>query len=136
MGLSMLDTGAVKVSAFGYTESQLRFHQENSYTRLGLTGPAWQAQDRALEICQPQDYTDWALVRLDRAACLAHDGDPRDGIAYAADTLARLRTEQSTGIIALRGRQLDQAPPPEYQKNATVRELRELIPGKPQEDAW
>ena len=136
MGLSMLDADSVRVSAFGYTEAQLRFHQENSYTQLGLTGLAWQAQDRALEVCQLQDYTDWALVRLDRAACLAHDGDPGSGISYAAETLARLRTEQSTGIIALRGRQLVQALPSEYQKKAAVRELRELMPGKPQEDAW
>jgi hypothetical protein len=133
-GLAILDSGSVKASAFGYAESQFRFHQENAYTRLGLTRPAWRAQDRALEVCPSEDYTDWALIRLDRAVCLAHDGDPGSGVAYAAETLAGLREDQSTGIIALRGRQLVRALPPDYQKMTAVRELRELMPGTAQED--
>ncbi|MFI5068639.1 MAG: helix-turn-helix domain-containing protein [Streptosporangiales bacterium] len=133
-GLAMLDTGSVQPSAFGYTESQFRFHQENAYTRLGLIRPAWRAQDRAPEVCSPDDYTDWALIRLDRAACLAHDGDPGSGVAYATETLAGLREDQSTGIIALRGHQLMRALPPQYEKTAAVRELRELMPGPAQED--
>ena len=68
-GLATLDTNSVQISALGYTESQFRFHEENAYTRLGLTRPAWRAQDRALEVCPTDDYTDWALIRLDRAVC-------------------------------------------------------------------
>jgi DNA-binding XRE family transcriptional regulator len=135
LGLTSLDSASVQMSAFGYSESQLRFHQENAYTTLGLTGPAWQAQDQALEICGPRDYTDWALIRLDRAACLAHDGDLGSGVAYAAETLAGLRAEQTTGIIALRGRQLVHALPREYQDKAAVKELRALMPGSAQEDS-
>ena len=133
-GLAMLDTSSVQISALGYTESQFRFHEENAYTRLGLIRPAWRAQDRALEVCPTDDYTDWALIRLDRAVCLAHDGDPGSGVAYAAETLAGLRVDQSTGIIALRGRQLLRALPGEYEKVAAVRELRELMPGSAGED--
>ena len=103
-GLAGLDAGSVSASAFGYTESQFRFHEGNAYTRLGDTRLALRAQERALQVCPPEDYTDWALTRLDRAACLAHDGDAASAVAYAAETLAGLRTEQSAGIIALRGR--------------------------------
>ncbi len=71
-----LDPGSVTSSAFGYTESQLRFHQGSAYTRLGDTRSPFNAQQRALEVCPPGDYTDWALTRLDRASCIAHDGDP------------------------------------------------------------
>jgi len=134
MGLAMLDSSSVKTSAFGYTGSRFRFHEENAYTRLGLIRPAWQAQDKALGMCPADDYTDWALIRLDRAVCLAHDGDPGGGVAYAAETLAGLRTDQSSGIIALRGRQLVRALPSGYDKATAVRELRELTPGSEWED--
>jgi hypothetical protein len=69
--LGALEPGSVSTSAFGYTESQLRFHEGSAYTRLREIRPAMRAQVRALELCPPGDYTDWAMTRLDRAACLA-----------------------------------------------------------------
>ncbi len=134
-GLGVLDSGSVTASAFGYSESQFRFHEENALPQLGETRTAWRAQDRALEVCPPEDYTDRALTRLDRAACLAHDDDPGSAVAYATDTLADLGTEQSRGIIALRGRQLLHALPGSYQQLPAVRELRDLLPDDTGEDA-
>ncbi|HXP19102.1 MAG TPA: helix-turn-helix transcriptional regulator [Streptosporangiaceae bacterium] len=128
-GLGALEPGSLTASAFGYSESQFRFHESSAYTRLGDTRSAVRAQDRALELCPPGDYTDRALSRLDRAACLAHDGDPVSAVAYAAGTMAGLRQEQSQGIIALRCRELVHALPAKYQGSAAVSELRELLPG-------
>jgi tetratricopeptide (TPR) repeat protein len=88
--LQALDPGSVMASAFGYAESQFRFHQSSAYTRLGDTRAALAAQERALAICPADDFTDRALTRLDRAACLAHDGDPTAAVAYATETLTRL----------------------------------------------
>jgi len=40
-------------SAFGYNQAQLRFHEGNAYTHLHDTRAAWEAQERALELCPP-----------------------------------------------------------------------------------
>jgi len=55
---------------------------------LGDTAAARPVLDRALKLCSPGDYTDWAMIRLDRAACFAADGDPDAALGYAAETLA------------------------------------------------
>ena len=49
--------------------AQLSFHAGNAYTHLRDSQEAFAAQDRALELYDPEDYTDRALIRLDRAAC-------------------------------------------------------------------
>jgi hypothetical protein len=41
--LAALRPSEVTASAFGYTESQLRFHQSDAYTRLGALQSAWAA---------------------------------------------------------------------------------------------
>ncbi len=120
-------SSAPRASAFGYTESQLRFHEGNAYTRLRKIRPALQAQDRALELCPPADYTDWAMIRLDRAACMAQGGDAPAAVAYAIETLTGLTTEQRQGIIAGRGRELVQALPGAYRPAAAGREFEELL---------
>ena len=84
----------------------------------GEIRPALQAQDRALELCPPGDYTDWAMTRLDRAACLAQGGDAPAAVTYAIETLTGLSAEQRQGIIAVRGRELVRALP-----GATARQL-------------
>jgi tetratricopeptide (TPR) repeat protein len=125
--LAALDTDTAGGSAFGYTESQLRFHEGNAYTHLRDTRSALKAQDRALELCPPGDYTDWALIRLDRAACLARDGDVSAAIAYGTETLSSLTSGQSQGIIVLRGRELAHALPLKYRTDPAVREFQELL---------
>jgi tetratricopeptide (TPR) repeat protein len=114
-------------SAFGYTEAQFRFHESSAWTSLGQVGAAMAAQDRALELCQPDDYTDWALTRLDRAACLARQGDPLAAVEYAASTLGQLGTGQRQGLITVRATELAKALPPTYQSAPATRELRELL---------
>ena len=54
-------------SAFGYAESQFRFHVGDALTRLGDTTAARAELERALELCGPDDYPDWAMIRLDCA---------------------------------------------------------------------
>ena len=101
--LSHLCGDELAPSAFGYNEGQLRFHQSSAYTSLHDIRSAFKAQDRALELCPPNDYTDWSMTRLDRAACLAYDGDTADALQYAAETLGNLAESQRQGIITLRG---------------------------------
>ena len=125
--LAALDPRSVSGSAFGYTEAQLRFHEGNAYTHLRDTRSALKAQERALELCPPTDFTDWALTRLDRASCLLHDGDVSAAVAYGTETLASLTTSQIRGIIRMRARELEYALPVNYPAVSAVREFQELV---------
>ena len=75
VAVSNLEPEALVPSAFGYNEAQLRFHEGNTLTHLRDTRAAWTAQDQALALYPERDYLDRSLVELDRATCLAHDGD-------------------------------------------------------------
>lgn len=73
--LSRLDADAVGTSAFDYNEAQLRFHEGNALTHLHDTNAAWRAQETALSLRPASDYMDRTMTQLDRAHCLAYDGD-------------------------------------------------------------
>ena len=125
--MSRLGPAAAVTSAFGYSESQFRFHQENAYTLLRDTRPALRAQERALAVCPPADYTDWALIRLDRATCLASSGEADTAAAYAAQTLAQVGGDRGQGIIARRGLDVLHAMPASYRASPAGRKFAELI---------
>jgi tetratricopeptide (TPR) repeat protein len=114
-------------SAFGYAESQLRFHAGDALTRLGDTTSARPVLERALELCPPEDYTDWAMIRLNRAACLAAEGDTDAALGYAAETLAALDGPKRQGIITGRARELLAALTPAQRASRVAREFRGLV---------
>ena len=124
--MSRLGPAAAAASAFGYSESQFRFHEENAYTLLRDTRPALQTQERALVVCPAADYTDWALIRLDRAICLASSGEPDTAAAYAAQTLAQVGGDRGQGIIARRGLDVLHALPASYRTTPAGHEFAEL----------
>jgi hypothetical protein len=93
-------------SAFGYNEAQLRFHEGNALTHLHDTEAAWRAQQRALQLYPPSDYLDRTLLQLDRASCLAFDGDVTSAMGKAASAVGRLAPEQRSGMILMRGGQI------------------------------
>ncbi len=125
--LSRLDADALAPSAFGYNEAQLRFHEGSAFTHRHDTTAAWKAQEQALTLCPPADYTDRTLTQLDRATCLAHDGDISEATACAALALAGLTSEQRSGIISLRAHDIVAALPRRAEALPAARELRDLI---------
>jgi plasmid maintenance system antidote protein VapI len=122
-----LRTGELAASAFGYAESQLRFHAGDALTALGDTSAALPVLDRALELCPAADFTDWAMTRLNQAACTILDGDPDAGLVYATETLTALDVPRRQGVIADRGRALLAALPPAQRASRVGRELRALL---------
>jgi len=48
----------------------------------------------------------WAMIRLDRAACLTYVGEMVSGVTYATEKLNALTHPQRQEIIALRGREV------------------------------
>jgi tetratricopeptide (TPR) repeat protein len=126
-GVSRLDGDALAASAFGYNESQLRFHEGNAYTHLRDSDSARIAQERALELCAPGDFTDWAITRLDRANCLVYDGDTAEAMSYAAETFEQLSTSQREGIITLRGQEILTDVPAKERPSVHVQQFKELL---------
>ena len=117
--LSQLDGDSLP-SAFGYNEASFRFHEGDAYTHLRDFKAAMRAQDRALELCPPDNYADWAMTRLDRAQCLIHAGDVTSGLEYANETVTTITAAQRQGIIALRGREIMKTLPESEKKRAAA----------------
>jgi plasmid maintenance system antidote protein VapI len=114
-------------SAFGYNEASFRFHEGNAYTHLHDVKPAFRAQERALVLCSPDNYTDWAMTRLDRAQCLIYADEIADGLEYAIETLTSLDKPKRQGIIALRAQEITRTVPKEAGSLAAARDIRELL---------
>ena len=125
--LSQLNGDALIPSAFGYNESSYRFHEGNAYTHLRDVQSALKAQERALELCGRDDYTDWAMTRLDRAQCLMYSGELTAGLEYATETVTSLTGQERKGIITLRGREIVGALPEREEKLGAARDFRELL---------
>ncbi|MGH3738144.1 MAG: helix-turn-helix domain-containing protein [Micromonosporaceae bacterium] len=125
--LSKLADEKLTASALGYSESQLRFHEGNALTHLGKTSRAWRAQERALQLCPPDDFMDRALTNLDRASCLVRDGDVSSGLTHARRTVEELSAEERKGIISLRAAQIIRHVPERCRSQPDVRELQELL---------
>ncbi|MFD8965953.1 helix-turn-helix domain-containing protein [Streptomyces sp. NPDC059568] len=113
-------------SAFGYSESQLRFHIGNALTHLGITRRAREEQDRALELYPTADHTDRALIRLDQAMCLAADGDTAAAASHATNVIVDLTPEHRSPLIIFRARDVA-VKVPEARAVSEVRVLREVL---------
>jgi tetratricopeptide (TPR) repeat protein len=125
--VSVLEGDAMQPSAFGYNEAQLRFHAGSAYTHLHDSAGAFAAQDRALELCAPGDYTDRAMTRLDRASCFAYDGDAALAAGEIAETLIGLGDDQRRGIIDLRAAEVLEGISERDRALPIVRDLQDLI---------
>jgi tetratricopeptide (TPR) repeat protein len=125
--LAQLDANSTSQSAFSYSEAQLRFHEGSAYTHLHDTRSAWAAQRRALELVPANDYTDRTLTRLDRAICLAHDGDGTAAVEYAVQALSGLAEDQRQGILTLRARETLRAIPAAQRALPAAREFQDLL---------
>ncbi|GAA2977511.1 hypothetical protein GCM10010483_22030 [Actinokineospora diospyrosa] len=104
--LERLDSGLLVPSAFGYDLAQLRFHQGNALTHLKATASAHVALDQALELYPEDDYMDRALVNLDRALCMIHDGEDGSAAELAVNVITTLSRSQALGLIAGRANEV------------------------------
>jgi len=126
--LSRLDADAVGTSAFNYNEAQLRFHEGNALTHLHDTNAAWEARELALSLCPASDYMDRTMTQLDRAHCLAYDGDVTAAVTVMVEAATLLTDQQRQGIIAARIREIVAVLPPKYRALPAVRDLYDLLP--------
>ncbi|MGW2985475.1 helix-turn-helix domain-containing protein [Streptomyces goshikiensis] len=113
-------------SAFGYSESQFRFHSGNALTHLGEIERAAEQQERALELYPLRDHTDRALIALDQAIGAAIRGDVAGAAARATTTIVDLPDEHRSALIIYRAREVA-ARVPEARTVPEVRVLREVL---------
>lgn len=114
-------------SAFGYSESQLRFHAGNALTHLGETTRARAELRRAMELYPVAEQMDRALVSLDLAMCTVTDGESAVAADQAARTLVGLEPAHRTALIIYRARQVADTVPPGAREVHEVRALREIL---------
>jgi DNA-binding transcriptional regulator YiaG len=132
--VSRLGMETAEPSAFTYNEAQLRFHESNALTHLGDTRTAWMAQDRALELVAPADFMDRSFTQLDRAMCLAVEGDAAGAATHARDTLLHLSAAERQGIICGRAQQIVHALPSRQRALPPVKDLSDLLMVDTQEE--
>jgi transcriptional regulator with XRE-family HTH domain len=130
--LSRLDPSTIGTSAFNYNEAQLRFHQSNAFTHLHDMSAAWRAQEMALALCPTSDYMDRTMTKLDRAYCLAYDGDVTGAVAVIVEATTSLTDQQRQGIIAARARETIAILSPQHKALPAVRDLHDLLPLPPE----
>ncbi|MDI6410365.1 helix-turn-helix domain-containing protein [Streptomyces albus] len=124
--LGRLDESDQVPSAFGYSESQLRFHAGNAWTHMQRTQRAREEHDRALLLYPPDDHTDRALIGLDRAMCAALDGDPAAAAEQATHTLLALPEQHRSALIFYRARDVA-AKVPDARSLPEGRMLRDVL---------
>lgn len=92
--------------AFGFTERQMAFYEGDTYTNLGDHQQGDEVLSKALTLYAPSDRVDRTLVRLDRAACRLHAGDPKAALDAGLDAINDLPEEHKSDILVHRARQL------------------------------
>lgn len=118
-------------SLFGWPA--YRVHCVGSYvhTSVGDTAAAYEAQDRAFDLCPVEYLRDRAELQLQRAHCLVQDGEVAAGLATAMRVLVELPDHCHTELLyAAAGRVLSVVPAVDLGRPA-VRDYRELLVRRP-----
>ena len=72
------------------------------------------------------------MTQLDRAHCLAYDGDVTGAVAVTAEAMTPLNDQQRQGIIAVRVREIIAILSSKYRTLPAVRDLHDLLPLSPE----
>ena len=113
--------------AYGFTERQLAFYEGDTYTNLGDHQRGEEALSRALTLYTSTDRLDRTLVRLDRATCRLHAGEPEAALAAGQEAIYDLPPEHRSDILMHRARQLGVAAAAKHGEIMAVRDYREAL---------
>ncbi|RFU39351.1 XRE family transcriptional regulator, partial [Actinomadura logoneensis] len=108
---------------FGFTERQMTFYEGDTYTNLGDHKGGEESLSKALTLYAPTDRVDLTLVRLDRASCKLHAGQPEAALSTAREAIFDLPVEHRSDILVHRARQVGAAV---GQKHPGLRELKDF----------
>lgn len=88
----------VRPGIFSFVSEKLAFYEAAAYVTLGDAPKAIESADRALELYDPRETTEPALVRFERASALAQSGELDEGCRFAAGTILDPRTYPSATV--------------------------------------
>jgi hypothetical protein len=97
---------------FGYPEQKHHVHLSQALTLLGETKRAAATQARVLELTHSPSLMTRALIAIDQAACLAHDGHPDEAARIATQAYGQLPASYRTGLTKSRAICLYRSLPP------------------------
>jgi hypothetical protein len=118
-------------SLFGWPAYRVHCVGSFVYTSIGDTTAAYEAQDRAFDLCPAEYLRDRAELHLQRAHCLVQDGEVAAGLATAMRVLVELPDHCHTELLyAAAGRVLSVVPAVDLGRPA-VRDYRELLVRRP-----
>lgn len=83
---------------FGYPRQKHHVHLSQALTLLGETSRAYDQQQRALELSRRPSVMTRALISIDRATCLAHDGELPEAADVAAQAYGELPASYRSGL--------------------------------------
>ncbi|MFD0902760.1 XRE family transcriptional regulator [Actinomadura sediminis] len=104
--LSKTDTGDL---VFGFTDRQMAFYEGDTFTSLGDHKSGDEVLSHALTLYEPTDRVDRTLVRLDRATCKLHAGEPEAALAAGQEAILDLPADHRSDILVHRARQIGAA---------------------------
>ncbi len=122
--MDRLDPGQQADTWFGYPEQKHHVHLSQALTLLGETDRAYATQARALELSRSPSLMTRALIAIDRATCLLHDGHADEAARTAAQAYGELPAAYRTGLTRTRTAALYRALP---QQAPGAEDLREAL---------
>jgi tetratricopeptide (TPR) repeat protein len=115
--------------AFGFTERQMSFYEGDTYTNLGDHQRGDEVLSRALMLYSATERVDRTLVRLNRATCKFHSGEPEAALTTGRQAILELPFEHRSDILVHRARQLSAAVAAKHGEIQAVKDFREALAG-------
>ncbi len=110
----------------GYPRQKHLVHMSQAFTLLGDTRRAYEVQDEALALSRSPSLMTRALLAIDHATCLVHDGEPEEAARSAAQAYGQLPASYRTGLTRTRAIALYQALPPDTRGRELLHEALAL----------
>ncbi|ONK15468.1 hypothetical protein [Streptomyces sp. MP131-18] len=107
--LSRLPSDQAADTWLGYPEQKHHVHLSQALTLLGETRRAYASQDRALQLSRRPSVMTRSLIALDRAACLAHNGERGEAARIAGRAYGELPAAHRQGLTRARARSVYEA---------------------------
>ncbi|HEV7933564.1 MAG TPA: helix-turn-helix transcriptional regulator [Actinomadura sp.] len=117
--------------AFGFTQRQMAFYEGDTFTNLGDHQRGDEALSQALMLYPASERVDRTLVRLNRAICKLHAGDPDAALATGREAMMELPPEHRSDILVHQARQLGAAVVAKHGEMPAVKDFREVLRGSP-----
>jgi tetratricopeptide (TPR) repeat protein len=114
--------------AFRFGERRLLFYESSTFSNLGDSTRAGQAQERALALYGDEPgLIDPTLIRLDQAQLLIHEGDIASACELTQATCTSLVPAHRTLIFAVRIKQIAAALPAGHEARRALSEVHQEI---------